>query len=267
MPPHGTITPYPCRPSPGVHSYQVPVYTQTVPLRSTDIPPSQTRTSLQAGLQKPPKAYTTSEMKENETGAAPHRTSAQWKNPHLQNVPRIHQGTPVRKGVSLRRTNSMDSVSVYSAASAPVDAHERIFQPMALEPMPSSAPTSATTYPNVPQPQPGQTGKQLSSRGSSTQIREELAPETYVKHQSRYKPLPPQPPSSIPPVPPVPDHVKVPRLPSVDLRINPHTSPSRFSGALPKLTVNAPPSIYHTMQFNRQSIVAPSLPNTYQRAS
>lgn len=137
----------------------------------------------------------------------------------------------------------MDSVSVYSFASAPGDVHERMFQPMALEPIPSSAPAWATTHAEAVvyrQHLP----TQLAGRTSI--IRDELAPETYTKPQPQWKPQldrkpqpqwKPQPARSrhrslsesssiIPPIPPLPKSPKIARPPPAALQIRPYPSVS-----------------------------------------
>ncbi|KIM91857.1 hypothetical protein PILCRDRAFT_83262 [Piloderma croceum F 1598] len=114
------------------------------------------------------------------------RVSAQRTATFLRNSPlEMHRGASIRRAASLWRSNSVDTASVYSCASAPIDAHEYMFQPIALEPTPSSAP-GWIVYPNHLQRQ--QSEAQLSIRNSTT-IREELAPETYAKCQLQRKPL------------------------------------------------------------------------------
>lgn len=183
----------------GRPSHQPPTYMQmmmslqTAPPRSPSSPQTQSYTPppvRRSSVRKPPNAYTPAEMEE----ASPEsptlgRPSMQARSSQLT-IPaqEPRRGPLVRQVGSLRRTNSMDSVSVYSSASAPMDVHERIFQPME---MPSSAPAWATDM----QSQQNSADVQLT-RKTSTTIREALAPETYVKPQPQWKPQPqraPQP--------------------------------------------------------------------------
>lgn len=202
-------------------------------LPSAQLSPAPVR---RASLRKPPKVYSPEEMREKSSGPK-RRPVLHIQEPSLLYAPRdTRRGPSSRRVSSLRRSNSMDSVSVYSVASAPMDAHENMFQPMTLESIPSSAPAWATTHPD-----PHQTRSGL--RPIPTQIREELAPETYVKHQPQWKVQPratPQPQWKLPPshkhrrtmsessgTPPVTEDVRAPpvtRPSPAAIKIHPYPS-------------------------------------------
>ena len=172
----------------GPPSHQPPMYMQmimslqTAPPHSPSLPQSQSHTHTPVHLSSvkvPPKAYTPAEIKASPESSTPGRSSLQAQSSQPLGVfpaQGVHRGPSVQRVGSSRRTLSMDSVSVYSSASAPMDAHERMFQPMAV---PSSAPAWATDM----QSQQNSAG----ARKTSTTIREALAPETYVKPQPQWK--------------------------------------------------------------------------------
>lgn len=212
----------------------VPPYMQTTKALQNsnvsllNVPPSIKRTSCPATLQAPPKVYTPCETKGQMLGAYQRRPLAPRSNRQRLNVPHhLRRDPSLLHVVSLTRNNSGDSASIYSSASAPIDADEYMFHPMTLEPKPFSAPACITTYADAPQPQSDQSDTQLSSQ-ISTHIRKALAPETYTR------PLPKVPNSSrsLAEFQGMPEHMKVPpalHLPSV---------------TLPLRLLNTPPSSY-----------------------
>jgi len=87
------------------------------------------------------------------------------------------QTRPLHRGLSVR---SADSASVYSAASAPLDFHDRVFQSWPLDAVPASptapwpvAPDEGYIWPTV--------------NDSPTAIREELMRETHMNPKLRWK--------------------------------------------------------------------------------
>lgn len=239
VPSNVTIAPFPLQVPPGAS--QVPPYMQTTKALQNSstsllaVPPSFPYTSSSASLQTPPKVYTRREVTGKTLGADLRRTSAQRSIRHPHNAPlHIRKGPSILRIVSLQRNNSIDSVSIYSSASAPIDGHECMFQPMTLESIPSSAPANIPTYPDVPQPQPNQSDTRVSWP-TSTHIREALAPETYAKPLPRTPPSPRLLPVSeypgIPKVHRMPERMKVPpmtHLPSVALPLKLQPPPSSF---------------------------------------
>lgn len=146
----------------------------TMSLENSDTPRAKVPSSPRlASLRKLPKAYEGRRKEGKIAGLSPRNGTL--KMHHLESM--YH-------GTSSRRSNSMDSASIYSSASAPNDAHERMFQPIVLDPGPSSAP-ALTSCPNDLQLQ--QSAAIISHRPSTT-IREELAPETYAKPRVYWKP-------------------------------------------------------------------------------
>jgi hypothetical protein len=140
------------------------------------------------------------------------KKSSVFKGLHL-NIPSSHgergtlqvsQGaTALRRGNSVR---SVDSESIYSTASAPLDSHDRVFQPWRLDPIPSSPaePTSpssavhplrnhpfasatAIASPNTPLTYISPPPSQSQNAQRISLIREPLAPETY-NHNHRHQP-------------------------------------------------------------------------------
>jgi hypothetical protein len=132
----------------------------------------------------------------------------------------------LQRGPSVR---SLDTESVYSAASAPLDFHDRMFQPRQLETIPGSPVTPSSWGNHLADPLPStmpESDYVWPRRRRASLIREELAPETYMKIRWKSQPQEeaglessPEPPTSsrphsdkrtismlsIPPVPPLPE--------------------------------------------------------------
>ncbi|KAF7981870.1 hypothetical protein HWV62_31431 [Athelia sp. TMB] len=210
------------------------------------IPSSSTYTASpkrRSSVRKPPSVYLAEEEGEDE------KTESQVSQISVPNflVPDPDEHVEMRRisrGISPnRRPISMDSVSVYSSASVPLDALERNFQPLALDTPPVSAPAWGSSSMGAQQNQAIFMSRQV------TTIREELAPETYTKAQPIWKVPPPsqllwkaQPTPNFsrshvasdatdiaPPVPPLPEilrDIPITRPSPVALRVIPDFSPS-----------------------------------------
>ncbi|KII92908.1 hypothetical protein PLICRDRAFT_696178 [Plicaturopsis crispa FD-325 SS-3] len=88
---------------------------------------------------------------------------------------------PVHQRVSsIQRPRSMDTASIYSSASAPTEAHDHIFQRLALDDPPASAPAWSSTH---------IFGTDGASRRESRPTPPELTPEFYMRGGS-YEPQP-----------------------------------------------------------------------------
>lgn len=174
-------------------SMQMTTTLQPAPPHSPSLPQSYTPLPVpRSSVRKPPKAYAPAEMEEtcseSPTLGRPSLQARSSQPPSMFPAQEVRGGASVRLLGSLRRTDSMDSVHVYSSASAPSDVHECIFQPMTML---SSAPAWVTDM----QSQKNSVGVPLTHK-TSTAIREALAPETHVKPQPQWKPQPhrvPQP--------------------------------------------------------------------------
>jgi len=240
----------------GNSHHKAPTYMQTVmSLQSPDTPhsntsPSPTYTSLpsprQTSFGKPPTAYKAEDLEAQQISALSDDAPLERTNLYPNVPPEIHRGASIRWGASLRRSNSMDSASIYSSASAAIDAHENMFYPMAFEPAPSSAP-AWTTHPNDLQFQ--QSEARFSRRIPPT-IREEPASEAYGTSQVQWKSQAQQKPrlqwkgqharnhsrttsesSAVLQEPRVPEHIfafPVIRPPPAVLQSNPNPLPSKL---------------------------------------
>lgn len=230
-------------------SGQAPTYMQMMMSLQTsrpEMPESSSYTKppvrRSSSLRKPPSVYLAGEEEgEGEEPGSPASSSVHGTN-FLVPDDHLEMRRMSRHG---RRPVSADSASVYSAASAPTDPHERAYQPMALGPAPVSAP--AWGAPSMR----AQQGRQMST------IREALAPETYAT-RARAQPLWRVPPPSqllwrqprparnpfaldadasaadtdadaVPPVPPLPEDERSPRIARprpAALRVVPDFSPA-----------------------------------------
>lgn len=162
-----------------------------------------------------------------------------------------HPNSSLQRGHSIR---SVDSASLYSAASAPLSLHDRLFRRLEREPIPGqlSAPKLSSTVNALE----GTTSSRASGMSSSTRvsmIREELAPETYDQGYRRSPlstenrpPLRLQPKAKhrrrqsstsdrIPPVPPIPSHlmIKPPLIPTYIASYTGHSRNRSYSESTP----------------------------------
>ncbi|KAJ6587162.1 hypothetical protein DFH09DRAFT_1142792 [Mycena vulgaris] len=128
--------------------------------------------------------------------------------------PKSLSAVQLKRGPSVR---SLDSASEYSVASAPYDAQERTYQPFNLGLVTIPASPSTPKWPSSP-------GSYVwPKRQRASQIREELAPETYAKVRWRTDDESIEPAVATPvalAIPPALRSVSSPTSPGPALRIN-----------------------------------------------